>query len=319
MIDLSIIIVSWNVADLLVQCIESILDGPVALNTPDDTQPAYPVIEIIVVDSASQDDSVARVQERFPGVIVLAQTENVGFTRGNNIGLEQAQGRHLLLLNPDTDVIGDALPQMVAHLDNNPGVGIIGPHTLNDDGSTQSSRRRHHTRTLAFFESTWMQSLAPRHLLDEFYVADAPDDAILTVDWVQGSCLMARRAVYEQIGGLDEGFVMYFEEADWCKRATDAGWQVVYLGTAQIIHYGGKSTDQAGAWRHIHFQESKLRYYRKHHGQVFAGVLRVYLLKQYLWQLLLEAAKGLLGSKRDLRRERIQTYREVLRSGLKVT
>lgn len=305
---------NWNVADLLAACLDSILASPVAIN---DANGDKPVVEIIVVDSASRDHSVAMLQERYPQVRLLAQEENVGFTRGNNIGFQAAHGRYLFMLNPDTEIIGAALPQMIAYMDAHPEVGMVGPHTLNTDGSTQSSRRHFPTKALAFFESTWLQPLAPQAMLDHFYVANASDDAVLPVDWVQGSALLARREVYEQIGGLDERFVMFSEELDWCKRAKDAGWQVVYLGTVQITHHGGKSTDQVSAFKHIYFQESKLRYYRKHHGRGFAGLLRLFLLLNYAVQLMIEGAKGLLGHKRALRRERVQAYWQVLRSGLR--
>ncbi|MBZ0277321.1 MAG: glycosyltransferase family 2 protein [Anaerolineae bacterium] len=308
MTDLSIIIVSWNVADLLAACLKSILAAPVNGLTP----------EIIVVDSASTDASVSLVQEQYPQVTLLAQRENLGFTRCNNIGLQTATGRYVMLLNPDTEVIGDALAQMVAYLDANPTVGIVGPHTLNTDGTTQSTRRRFPTLATAFFESTWLQAFAPKSLLNRYYVADAPDDTVVDVGWVQGSALMARREVYAQIGGLDEGYVMYSEEMDWCKRAKDAGWRVVYLGTAHITHHGGKSTDQVTARRHIHFQQSKLRYFRKYHGWLAAQTLRGVLLLLYLWQLIMEGFKGLIGHKRALRQERVAAYWQVLRSGLKV-
>ena len=315
-IDLSIITISWNVAVLLAQCLDSILTGPVSVG---DVHSDKPCVEIIVVDSASSDDSVAMLREKYPQVTLRAESENVGFTRGNNIGLATAQGRYVMLLNPDTKVLDDALAQMVAYLDANPEVGIVGPHTLNADGATQSTRRRFPTVALAFFESTWLQGLAPKAMLDRFYVANAADDAVIDVDWVQGSALMARREVYEQIGGLDEGYIMFSEEMDWCKRAKDAGWRVVYLGTAQIIHYSGKSTEQVVARKHIHFQESKLRYFRKHHGRGIATILRLFLLASYLLQIAQEAIKSLLGSKRPMRQERIKAYWEVVRSGLKVT
>jgi hypothetical protein len=308
-VDLSIIIVSWNVADLLTACLDSIY-----ANHPPATDSS---VEIIVVDSASHDSTVEMTGARYPDVKLLAQEENVGFSRGNNIGLETAQGRYLFLLNPDTEIIGNAIQQMIDYLDANSDVGIIGPHTLNTDGSTQSTRRRFPSKQLAFFESTWLQPLAPQSLLDDFYVTDVPDHATADVDWVQGSALMARREVYEEIGGLDAGFVMYSEELDWCKRAKDAGWRVVYFGGAQITHHGGKSSEQASAFKHIHFQKSKIRYYRKHHSGGFAKLLRLFLLANYVWQLALESAKSLIGHRRDLRRERIKTYWQVLRSGLK--
>ncbi len=306
MADLSIIIVSWNVCDLLRDCLASIQS-----NTLD--------IQIIVVDSASEDNTVQMVKSEFPHVLLLPQAENIGFTRGNNIGFEAATGRYHLLLNPDTVILDNALERMVAYLDAHPDVGIVGPHTLNTDGTHQSTRRRFPTPALAFFESTWLQKFAPRSMLDRFYVRDIPDDAIAEVDWVQGSALMARRDVYAQIGGLDTGFVMFSEELDWCKRAKDAGWRVVYLGDTRIIHHGGASTGQVVAHKHIYFQASKLRYFRKHHGVGVAWALRLFLLASYLWQIGIEGLKGLLGSKRDLRRERIRAYWQVIRSGLKVT
>jgi len=313
-VDVSIIIVSWNVADLLAQCLRSLQEARL-----DPEQNAAGLnVEIIVVDSASSDGTVTMLQEQFPQVRLLAQPVNVGFSRGNNIGLEAAKGRYLLLLNPDTEVINDAVQQMVAYLDAHSDVGIVGPHTLNSDGTTQSTRRRFPTRALAFFESTWLQPYAPQPMLDSFYITEQDDTSTMEVDWVQGSALIARRAVYEQIGGLDTGYIMYSEELDWCRRAKAAGWRVVYLGSVQIIHHGGKSSDQAGAWKHIYFQQSKLRYYRKYHGRGFATVLRAFLLANYAAQLLLESAKGALGHKRELRHERARIYREVLRSGLKI-
>lgn len=304
---LSIIIVSWNVAADLEACLRSIY----ANASPENT-------EVIVVDSASIDDTVERVKTTFPQVRLLPQAENVGFTKGNNIGFRAAQGRYLLLLNPDTEIIGDAIDQMTAYLDANPSVGIVGPRTLNTDGSTQSSRRRFPTIATALFESTWLQGYAPRALLDRYYVADVADDSTAQVDWVQGSALMARREVYEQIGGLDEAYVMFSEEMDWCRRAKDAGWDVVYVGSARITHHGGKSTDQVVARRHIYFQESKLRYFRKYHGSIVAQGLRLFLLSSYVFQLLMEAVKGVLGIKRAMRQERVRQYLDVLRSGLKV-
>jgi GT2 family glycosyltransferase len=315
MLDLSIIIVNWNVAALLAACIDSIMGSGITLDENDSSSLR---VEIIVVDSASSDNSVAMLRERYPQVQLLAQSENVGFTRGNNIGLRAARGRHLLLLNPDTAIIGDALQHMVAFLDAHPNVGIVGPYTHNTDGSYQSTRRRFPTFATAIFESTWLQAFAPRTLLDHFYVNDLPQNANAEVDWVQGSALLARREVYEEIGGLDEGYVMFSEEMDWCKRARDAGWRVFFLAGAHITHHGGQSTSQVEARKHIHFQESKLRYFRIHHGRDTAQVLRLILLANYGWQYLEETMKAALGHKRELRRQRIDAYGQVLRSGLKV-
>ena len=268
--------------------------------------------------SASSDDTVARVQSRFPTIRLLPQSGNIGFSRGTNIGLAAARAEWLMLLNPDTELLEDAADRLLGYLRSHPGVGIVGPRTLNPDGSDQSTRRRFPTFQTAVFESTWLQPYAPRGLLDRYTVRDAADDATVPVDWVQGSCLLARRAVYDQIGGLDEGFVMYSEEMDWCRRARDAGWGVVYVGDARITHYGGQSSAQVPARTHIQFNRSKLRYMRKYHGRAAAEMLRLILLANFAAQLLIEAGKGVLGHKRALRRQRVGVYWQVLRSGLKV-
>ena len=132
-----------------------------------------------------------------------------------------------------------------------------------------------------------------------------------------GACLMIPRAVYERVGGLDEGYFMYSEELDWCRRIVATGWRVVYHPAARVVHHVGKSSEQAVTARHINFQRAKLRYFRKHHGRLTAAALRLFLLGNYGWQLLLEAAKGALGSQPALRRQRVRAYRDVLRSGLR--
>lgn len=302
---LSIIIVSWNVADFLEACLRSIYD-----TCPVDT-------EVLVVDSASTDNTVDRVRLTFPNARLLAQPDNVGFAKGNNIGLAEAHGDYLLLLNPDTELMDGAIDSILLFMDTSPEIGIAGPQTLNPDGTHQSTRRRFPSVLTAVFESTWMEAFMPHSLLESFCVLDADDDDTILVDWVQGSCLLARREVYEQIGGLDEGFMMYSEELDWCRRAKSAGWEVAYIGHARILHYGGQSSAQVPAQTHIRFNESKIRYFRKHHGWLAAELLRVVVAANFAAQLAIEAVKWLLGHKRSLRRERVVAYWQVLRSGLK--
>jgi len=306
-VDLSIIIVNWNVRDLLDACLASIYASDLeAVN-----------YEIIVVDSASDDDSIDMLREKYPAVILLPQTKNIGFTRGNNIGLARAKGDYLLLLNPDTELSPEAVALLLKYLKADPQVGIIGPHTLNTDGSHQSTRRRFPTLVTGIFESTWLSAWAPATIERDYRMLDRRDNDIIEVDWVQGSAFMLRRAVYVDIGGLDEGYTMYSEELDYCRRAKSAGWRVVYHGGAQITHHGGKSSEQASAFKQVHFHTSKLRYFRKHHGYGAYIVLRALLLILFGWQLILESLKGALGHKRQLRAERVRIYWTVLRSGLK--
>ena len=303
--DLSIIIVSWNVCELLQNCLYSVFaQQGVAL-------------QLIVVDSASSDGSPEMVAELFPQVELIACETNVGFPHGNNIGLERANGRFILLLNPDTVLHDNALAKMVGYLAQNHSVGIVGPQLLNGDGSVQSSRRRFPTLRTAFFESTWLQPMAPQTVLDRYYVRDVADDKTAVVDWVMGACLMTRQEVVSQVGGLDEAYFMYSEELDYCRRVHQAGWQVVYYPQARVTHLSGKSSEQAVTRRHINFNQAKLRYFRKYHGRLAAGVLRLFLLLSYVWQLVLEAIKGAVGHKRPLRWQRVKAYWLVLRSGLR--
>ena len=127
------------------------------------------------------------------------------------------------------------------------------------------------------------------------------------VDWLNGACTVFRREVIDRVGVYDaQNFFMYSEELDLCRRVKEAGWKIVYLPEAQVVHYVGKSSDQAVAARHIYFQTSKVHYFRKWHGAFQANLLRLFLLSQYVWQIGLESVKGLLGSKRELRKQRVK-------------
>jgi N-acetylglucosaminyl-diphospho-decaprenol L-rhamnosyltransferase len=148
-------------------------------------------------------------------------------------------------------------------------------------------------------------------------MAEAPLARPCRVDWLVGAALLVRRTVLDAVGGFDEGYFMYSEELDFCRRVSSAGWQVVYLPAAQVIHYEGKSSEQVVAARHIRFQTSKLRYYHKFHGWQAAEALRLFLLASFAGEWLLETAKWLVGSKRSLRRERMAAYRQLLHTGLR--
>jgi GT2 family glycosyltransferase len=169
-------------------------------------------------------------------------------------------------------------------------------------------------------------------LLDQFYMRDQPDNQVCDVDWLYGAAMLVRWETVQQCGPLDEDtFFMYSEEVDWCKRIKSTPvsrfdneglrmvlhWRIVHVPQARIIHHEGKSSEQASAKRMIYFNTSKVRYFRKHHGKLQAAILRVALLGMFAYQLALESAKWLLGHRRPLRAQRVQAYREVLRSGLK--
>jgi len=307
--DLSIVIVSWNVKDLLERCLASIAEC---------SERAHLQCEIIVVENASTDGSADMIRRRFPDVRLITSDINLGFVKGNNAGVAHSSGRYLLLLNPDTEVIGDALQTMVSYMEQRPRVGALGPMLLFPDGRVQPSRRRFPTLVTAFVESTVLQQWSPgNRALRRYYVLDRTDTEAQDVDWVIGACLLIRREAWEQAGPLDESFFMYSEELDWCRRLKQAGWRVVYIPDAKVVHHEGQSSIQVAPARHIYFQSSKVLYFRKHHGACTGEALRIFLLGTYVYQLCMETLKWVLGHKRPMRRERISTYLRVLRSGLR--
>ena len=317
-------IVNWNVCDLLQRCLESILaqaspmtDTPGAWWCGLDGQRTVGA-EILVVDSASTDGSVSMVRQRFPTVRLLASSANLGYTGGNNLGMTESQGRYVLLLNPDTELVGDALRIMVLYMDENPKVGALGPQLVCPDGSVQPSRRRFPSLRTALVESPLLQEwFAVRPELRRYHMLDLADDVTGEVDWVTGACILVRRQAFEQVGMLDDGYFMYSEELDWQKRIRAAGWRVVYLHSAQVVHHGGASSKQVSALTHERFGRSKVRYFRKHHGWPVGEMVRWWLLVNYALEWVIEGAKWCLGHKRSLRVERMRAYRQVLRSGLR--
>jgi N-acetylglucosaminyl-diphospho-decaprenol L-rhamnosyltransferase len=304
--DLSVVIVNWNVKYLLRDCLRSLFDACQSASKLD--------TEIIVVDSASTDGSPQMVRVEFPQVRLIASDENLGYAGGNNTGANAATGRYIFLLNPDTIVQSDALTQMVNYMDAHPEVGALGPQLLWPDGSVQSSRRRFPTLGSLFWESTLLGQWFPRNRhARRYHVADHPSDQIQKVDWVVGAAILLRRKAWCQVGPIEEDFFMYFEETDWCHRAAEAGWETHYLPDARIIHYEGKSSEQVVAVRTLRFQQSKLRYTRKYFGRGWAVTLRLFLWVTFAFQWAEETAKWLAGHRRDLRRERMAAYSQVLR------
>lgn len=306
---LTIVILNWNVSDLLAACLRSL---PGACGT------WWEVAEVLVVDNASTDASVEMVRREFPGVRLITLAENRGFAAGNNVGLQASQGEYILFLNPDTLAQPLSIAALCDYMDTHPEVGVAGPRLLNADGTTQSSRRRFPTLATALIESTPLQPIFPNApALKRFYVLDYSDEEEQFVDWLSGAALMCRRTALEQTGPFDPGYFMFSEEVDLCRRMANAGWLVAYVPQAQVTHYGGGSTDQAVPERHINFNTGKARYLRIHEGRKAGTVARLYLLATYAAQAASEAAKWALGHKRHMRGRRVRTYAQVLGSGLR--
>ncbi len=305
MVEVSVIIVSYNSRAYLGRCLASLL-------------PQLPAGgEVIVIDNASTDGS-PEVVRAFAGVRLVENPENVGFVRAVNQGLKLAAGRYLLILNPDTEVRPGAVAALLRFMADRPRVGLAGPRLLNPDGTVQPSRRRFPTLPVLFAESTIIQWWFPRlGLFRRFYCEDLPDGPPQPVDWVTGACMLVRREAVEEVGPLDERFFMYCEELDWCRRMWAAGWEVYYVPEAEVVHQEAASSRQDPVRQRVNFYASRLKYAAKYHGAAVSTVLRAWLLCGLAAELAVEAAKLALGHKPELRRRRIRLLGAVVRSGLK--
>lgn len=337
-VDCAIVIVSWNVWDLLRGCLESIArqsepgdDPRIRRFGPE----GKATLRVVVVDNASEDATVSLLPSRFPWVEMIAGDTNLGFTGGNNRALtalgfdvsaqspvaspqSPALPRFVYFLNPDTEVLPNSLWTLYAGIAHDDSIGVIGPQLRYGDGTLQSSRRRFPTRLTGFFESTWLGRLWPGNpWARRYYIDDWSPAVRQDVEWLVGAALLVRGAALTAVGGFDPDFFMYSEETDLCRRIIDAGWRVVYEPGAMLIHYEGRSSEQVSTRRQILFNRSKVYYVEKHFGSFWAGLLRRYLLLEFRLQVVLEGAKALAGHKRSLRRARMAAYREVLASGLR--
>lgn len=254
---LSIVVVSWNVRDLLRDCLRS-LEETVEL-------PAGSW-EVIVVDNASSDGSREMVEREFPTVQVVANDDNRGFGAANNQAFERARGRHLLLLNPDTVVLGDAVATMLRHMDRHPDTGILGCRLLNTDGSYQRWTAGALPTLLRVSGHAFFLDLALGRFLPwrpMYLNRDVQGD--LEVDWVTGACLLARR---EALAGalFDPTFFMYGEDTHLCARVRRAGWKVVYTASATVIHHHGKSMAKQSGEMSLNPFKGPRTFFAQRHG-----------------------------------------------------
>jgi hypothetical protein len=259
--DLSIIIVNWKVADLAARLLYT-----VAKETKGITY------EIFVVDNDSDDDIrevVAGFREGHPDLDLrfIGNDRNLGFAAANNLAISQANGRHILLLNPDTALKDDALSVMVSWLDAHPDVGIAGPRLLNADGTVQPSVRAFPKlldQTLILLKAHRLVKRLPP--LKRYFAADFDYGKAQDVDQLMGAAFFVRKDVFTKIGLLDEAYFIWFEEVDFCRRAKDAGFRIVYVPDASIIHHGGESFSKAFTMaKQRYFNDSMRTYFRKHH------------------------------------------------------
>lgn len=260
--DVSVIIVSWNVSDLLRRCLQTVKEELQGLSG-----------EVFVVDNASLDDSVAMVRREFPWVRLIANPDNRGFSAANNQGIELSSGRVVVLLNPDTEVYSGGLRRLVQYLDQHPDVGVAGPKLLRPDGSIQKEcARRTPTLLDQFYSFVAIERFVHPYRLPGNYAMGYWDHLdSRDVEAVSGACMAVRREVIQQVGGLDEQFTLCGEDLDWCLRIAEAGWRVTYRADAEVLHYGGASMKKAPLASLLRNLKSQHRFYLAHRGPVYAS------------------------------------------------
>ncbi len=262
MIDVSVVIVSYNTRDVTVECVRSVFEKTTGCT-----------FEVIVVDNASSDGSAEAIAAACPEAIVIANTDNKGFAGANNDGLAIAKGRYLLLLNPDTLVNEGSIRDVLEYCESNPDAGIVGCRCFNVDGSQQSTifryKRFSEVVINVFVPNKWMRK--SRRLGRSRYIG-ADLDQTLDVEVVAGCYMMVRRECYERVGGMDDRFFMYAEEVDWCYRIHQAGWRIVYFPGASILHYGGLSAAKCESEMNLAMAKSNLLLIQKIMGQPLAWI-----------------------------------------------
>ena len=264
MVDISILIVHYNTPGLLRQTLKGIEKSAPAVST-----------EVIVVDNNPACRVHEMVAREFPTVRLIISERNVGFGGGMNLAFKEATGRYLFVFNPDIAVFPGAIEALVAFMDKNPDVGLVGPKLKNPDGSLQASCYRFMKpevilyRRLPFIgKLRQAQKAVSDYLMEEWDHGETRD-----VDYLLGAAMLARREALEQVGGFDPNYFIYFEDQDLCRRFWKAGWRVVYYPGAVLTHYHRRETAEGGFFRQIFNpltrkqMKSALYYYRKYKGE----------------------------------------------------
>lgn len=264
--DVSVIIVNWNTAQVTCDCLESVYQQPDGID-----------FEVIVVDNASSDDSVAVIEEKFPQVVLIENDDNRGFAVANNQGIAIAKGKYVLLLNSDTVVLDNAIEKAVEFADTRCDAAVIGCRVLNPDKSLQPTCFMYPSVLNMVLSASYLYKIFPNSKFfgrERMSWWDREDER--EVEVVTGCFMLVRREAMEQVGTMDERFFMYGEETDWCYRFKQAGWNVMFSPCAQIIHLGGASSNQIKPAMKMQLSASLLQFVKKQKGPssyVFACIL----------------------------------------------
>jgi N-acetylglucosaminyl-diphospho-decaprenol L-rhamnosyltransferase len=265
MICLSIILVNYNGSSCLIECLRSIKKH-VDFNT----------CEVIIIDNNSTDNSVDLIENEFSLFKLIRSEINLGFGKANNLAVSHSIGKHLLFLNTDT-ILTEHTPHILSdYLTQYQDIGAVSPRITFRDGSYQLSCGKLPNLAIELLDKIrYGLDQKWHHIFGSLY--NKQYSSIKEMGWLTGACLMIRRNAFEQIGGFDESFFMYFEDKDICKRVHEAGWKVVYYPKTSLIHLLGGSSEGVKQSVNTYYRDSQLHYYQKHLSKFQTKILKFYL------------------------------------------
>ncbi len=287
--DITVVIVNWNTGDLLRNCLNSVYE------TMKDIR-----YEIIVVDNASTDGSVAMLRKEFPTVTIIENRENRGFGAANNQAFAVMKGRYALLLNSDTILTKHAIGELFQFMENHLDTSLACGQLLNEDGSRQNSIANFPTLITLLANTSLLEYLFPKRFPSKRYIHKNP----VEIESAIGACVLVRKKAMDDIGVFDERYFFFFEETDWAYRMRSAGWKIYHVPSAVIYHLQGKSVGDSIRSR-IEFYRSRYQFFKKYRRSIY--VYAVYSI--IISRLMINSFFTLLGNivtvfmKRNLRRK----------------
>jgi GT2 family glycosyltransferase len=301
--DVSVIIVNWNTRDILRDCLRSVFDQTCEL-----------AFEVVVIDNASSDGSAAMVKSEFPQVILIENQDNRGFAAANNQGIALAKGRYVLLLNPDTIVLDQAVQKTIKYADQHPDIGVVGCQVHVDAETIQRTCMMFPSVLNLVIQKSGLARFFPRSRLwarEQMGWWDRKSER--DVDVVSGMYMLVRRAAIDQVGLMDEDYFIYAEETDWCYRFKKAGWRCVFAPVARIIHRdgGGKSTAQISVKMFVQQQKSILIFHKKNLGIGSWFAAKMIYLGSMLFRMSVFGPMSILGMGRNSSKKAAQSWAAV--------
>ena len=294
-IDLSVIIVNFNTADELRNCIRSVKRFTKEIT-----------YELIVVDNNSDDHSKTMLESEFPDVTSYFLKYNSGFSIGNNYAIERSSSKYILLLNPDTVLTDNSFLQMYEFLENNGSAGAVGPVVTDLNGKFRLTIRNFPTLKLRVAEALNIKFLIKRFSLTKKQYQMISIETSFEVDWISGGSFMVRRSIFNDIGGLDERFHLFSEDLDWCFRIKKNGWKIFCLPKIKVVHIGGVSTHKNFYTLVSNRYRSNLILTRKYSNKIEFFIIRVLVLLGLLLRFIISIFKSYSGMRE--KRERMRAY-----------